>query len=230
MEALVCRLDPANSSLPRLDARAALMEGRHEQAAAALLELLKKEKDKEQRQEFLVLYLDSMSAADKVLEGYQSAPDAEAAFMYLTGGDEEEGAVDPDQLKRLLELHRRRAPQDPWGAYQAALQLQGEGKHDAALEELRKAAALVKKTPDEDGEAGVAQSIRYQQIVTVQEAGRGMEAYDSIPPADETFRTLADAYQRDESQTEDLLALIARHRVVRPRDPWLDYYTAVVDM
>lgn len=171
--------------------------------------------------EYFHEYLGSMALADRGVEAYLAADDRDEAFTYLTRGfEDEEAFVSDEALAALIALHRQRKPDDPQLDYFSGLLLLKQGQFAAAEDMLTKAEANAVDTELED----LARSSRLEAIYR---QGEITEAYAAAgeDPAD-TFRELAWLCDR-RRDWKGLGELIALHRKNQPRDPWLDYFTAL---
>lgn len=104
-------LEPDDPQIAYYDAHRQWEAGDYDAAARGLLAALPRVEDENRRALFVDYYLDSMTEAGRLLDGYRRAPDAEYAFWYLSDrlASESRG----DELARLVRAHRRRRPDDP---------------------------------------------------------------------------------------------------------------------
>src|SRR5262249_52293384 len=142
----------------------------------------------EERTRRVETFLSDMLAAGKMLEGYQAAPDARKAFRHLAGELQEEGRL--EELNQLVEAHRQRYPDDPWGAYYQGEILLEKKAWDRAVQVLGEA---WKKATKED-----RQVIRWSYITALYRAGRTLQAYAEVEPPKDTFNQLANLLIADQ--------------------------------
>jgi tetratricopeptide (TPR) repeat protein len=160
---------------------------------------LAKSSVKEKRSELVSEFLSDMVAEGKLLEGYQSAPDAREAFRQLA----DDLIGDWDDLRRLLDAHRAGNAEDPWLAYyQAEAHL-----HEQAWEKAAKVLAEEWKRNPKDAR----DAIRGDYVFALYKAGHWQQAYAEIEPHKETFTQLANLLANDRKGSE-LEALVRLHR------------------
>ncbi len=189
----------------------------YEQAAELYRQVLAIETDEDRKDRAEERFLDAHVHTGDVLAGYAQAPDPRAAFEYLTSGFEDgEVSIAPDQLRALLAAHRERDPDDPGIPAAAAALFEDEGNYAAAAEAFEEAARL-----DED----MAESYRDSRVRCLAQMGRALEAYQQIPPAERTFRTLVETLSSG-SRQRALAEVIEAHARAFPDDPWLAWARA----
>ncbi|MHC4402908.1 MAG: tetratricopeptide repeat protein, partial [Planctomycetota bacterium] len=225
MGRLLAKIAPGTATAAYVAGLAEEIEGNFAQAARRFHTALTDETDADKREQYLGRYLSAMVSAGRCVEGYLSAPEPTAAFRHIVewhGPPDDE--ISEETLAALLKEHEKKQPEDPRIHYCRGMMLAGEKNYDEAQAEF---AAGMAKTDDED----LLQSLRYQRIWAMYHAGRTLEAYGTIEPADETFRDLAEYYEFDSSpgRIAELESLVKAHRARCPDDPWLDYYAAVVE-
>ena len=213
---------PARSYVAGLAAEA---DRDYARAAVQFQQAFTEESDPDKREQYVWRYLDVMVSAGQAVDGYLAAPDRAAAFEYLADFYSS-GELDlpEEDFSRLLRVHRESYPEDFWGYYYQGVLLAEQEKYDEAEEEF---AACMTRTDDEE----TLGALRYERVWAFYRAGKGMEAYEKIEPAADTFQQLAGYY--DEAGSADQIALlkslIEAHQAGHPEDPWLDVYAAVVE-
>ena len=185
----------------------------------------------------LTAYLFAMMRADKVLDGYAAVPAEHARRAFRTLADELEDELfdddgkEPPQLKQLRDLiaaHRTRSDGDPWLAYFAGT-IHRHAKEYALAEKAfaEGAAKLEPRKPDPDDGPNArdwdADRFRSRRVDCLFRLKKGLEAYKTVGPADDTFRELARMYDTDKD-TAGLDKLILAHQVADTGDTELTYW------
>src|SRR5262249_44694849 len=146
----------------------------------------------EKRSELISEFLLDMLTADKPLEGYEAAPDAGEAFHQLAGGLLEDDHW--DDLRRLLESHRRDHADDPWLAYYQSKVHQ----HDKAWDKAAKVLGEALKREPEDAR----DTLETSYVFALYKTGHWERAYAEIEPHDQTFTHLANLMANDKKGVE----------------------------
>jgi predicted negative regulator of RcsB-dependent stress response len=242
-DALVDGLLAANPSDPRAlgeDIRRKVTAGKFAEAAKVLARGLKSP-DRGDAEAVLRSYLYAMLGADRALEAYAAAPAEHARRAFRTLADEleddlsdqEEDAA-PVKLKQLNELiaaHRKHAADDPWlwffeGAiHQHARDYErAERAFAAGAAKLPPRKAAAPDDPDGDDEDEGTQ-FRTRRVECLFRLNKGLDAYRTIGPANDTFRQLAHLYDAGKDYT-GLEKLIAAHRAGDANDPEATFWQA----
>lgn len=212
-------------------ARAAFLQGivaqadeRHDEAAGFFKLAFQREIDDEVREEYVNRFLDAMSAAEKVVTGYEQAPERDAAFEYLMIGiDDDEPGLTRENRRALIDAHRPHSPDAPPLHYQAGLLLDEDDDFDGARHEFN---AAIEASGDTD------ESTRYRQALVglLHRKGRDVEAYQTVPPVNDTFQQLVTLHRwGDDSEPLDLLKEVYRlHLSANPTDGWLDFCAVII--
>jgi uncharacterized protein HemY len=206
---------PDDVEVLRYRYRLKVRQGQVAEGVAGFKAALAKQKDEAQRKRTVEEFLSDMAAAGQALEGYRAAPDARQAFEALAGD-----LLDEDNLaglRRLLEAHRARHPEDlGLLRYAGELHLKEEawGKAAEALGQVWK------KGPDE-----LRNRYRWQYVYALYKTGKGPQAYREVGPRNETFSQLAHLLVGDRKGAE-LEELLAAHRAHAGPGPDLDHYEA----
>jgi hypothetical protein len=194
-------------------------QGQHDRAAAEFQRAAAAEFRPDKKEQYFHQFLEAMTDAGKIAEGYAAASDPQAAFDYLTSGwEEHESDLTNAQLKELLAAHARRVPGDGHADFLAGQLHMREG--DYALAEAKFEAAIDKAADDEQ------EYYRSEQIEALYRLGRSREAYQRHGQTPSAFRSLARLMESD-GQWDELRDLIAQHRRVHDDDRWADYYAAL---
>src|SRR5262249_4207695 len=120
------------------------------------------------------------------------------------------GKNNQEQLQKLLALHEKRHKDDPWLLfYRGELHLQN-GAYEKADQAF---AAAMGKPLDLQQE----ERFRSRRVFARYKGGKGLSAYNDIPPRKKTFDQLAWLYSGDRN-AKGLLTLIEAHRRVEPKD------------
>lgn len=223
MVAVVERHDPESARWNFVQGLARQTDEDYEAAAALFLQAYSAETDREVQNRYLYYYLFATTQAGQPLDAYRNAPDPASAFLYLTDAyDRGEWGVTRETVEGLMEMHRERAPDDPWIVYYTGLFLAEDGEHDAAADVF--STGMV-QTEDEN----ILATFRYRLLAALFEAGRGLEAYRTVEPPAEAFRQLAGLCRWNEDFA--LLAeLVKEHTARQPGDEMLDLYRAILLM
>jgi tetratricopeptide (TPR) repeat protein len=175
----------------------------------------------EKQDEYVVRYLNTMTAAGRMLDGYRSAPDPIQAFRHLADhfispiNDDEDRL---DRLWRLIAAHRQLKPDDVWLDYYEGEAYRAEGDYEAA--DRSYAAGAAKAQDDETREA-----FRTTRVAARLEAGKWLSAYQEIGPRKATFDQLAQSFASRE-MPQELSELIAAHQANDPNDAVLPAWQA----
>ena len=182
----------------------------------------------DKRLQVLNSYLFDMLGADRAVEGYAAAPDADARGAFRLLADELEdyfldGDGDSDkstrQLRELVAAHKKRVPNDPWTGYFEGTLLQHAKKYEEAGKKFAEAQAAYRKAKpaakekEKDWEADRFRSRRVACLLALKQ---GPKAYAEIGPVEDTFLQLAHAYEHDKNW-EALEGMIATHRTEHAR-------------
>ncbi|MBI3863710.1 MAG: hypothetical protein HY290_17610 [Planctomycetia bacterium] len=216
--------EPDSARAALAQGRMASAEGEFERAAGFYRTALERNHDDESREEYLSAYLDAMTAAGKAREAYEQSPDQKAAFRHLVGGtgdddDRDDSNLPPETLRALCDAHRASHANDPWLHYQDGLNFERESNTEAAEREFR--AAI------EHGEEAELPLFRGALFSLLDQAGRTLDAYTGVFPADESFPRLVQIH-RWKHVAGDLEEVCRRHRETHPGDPWLDSCAAIL--
>jgi predicted Zn-dependent protease len=218
LEALLeahARNDPDGADAPLFRCRLNIRQDQTAEGIALFKEALAKAKTDEKRDEIVGDVLPDFVGAGKAAEGYQAAPDAKKAFLLAADQLMEEGRL--EDLPRLVEAHRGRAPADPWLAYyQGEVFLEAKA-WDKAVQVLKEG---MKAAPKDQQD-----SFRWKYVFAMYKAGRALDAYNEVEPRDKTFTQLAGLLAGDQKGAE-LEALIDAHRPNAGDHPDLWFYAA----
>jgi tetratricopeptide (TPR) repeat protein len=234
---------PDSPSARRLEAYQRQVTGDLEGAAELYQALLAGPADQQTREACQEAQVGMSAELGQEVEVYQSAADPAAAFETF-GYMADEGEIADVAMRKIVELHRERFPDDVDGVLRAARLAIDDLRPDEAERLLR---ALIEKrdpadetaeldaeqetTEQEDAEQYDAEQSDTEQDATRQRAiallasalhgaGRWREAYESWPPRRERFSQLAWECQ-SRHQWSDLRALVDLHRQHEPGDPRL---------
>jgi tetratricopeptide (TPR) repeat protein len=223
----VAGLEPDSTRTAYLTGLVAQNDGNYDDAAAQFQIAFQRDSDDEEfRKNCVRRFLDVMSAADKQVAGYEQAPDRREAFEYLLSGSEDgESSLALAERKALIEVHRLNDPDDPQVHYQAALVLQEEHDFDGARRELASAIECASGDDERDHFRSVLVNFLHQ-------AGSDVEAYQTVAPADETFRQLIQIHRWDidSAEVEQLQELHRLHQAANPQDGWLDLCNVLIQI
>jgi predicted Zn-dependent protease len=156
----------------------------------------------------------SLLYAGQPVEAYEALPDTEDTFRVICNRLVSERQ--PDNLEKVCALHAERKPDDPWLAYFRAEVLVLRGECDAASAALRP--LLSQELPE-----GLRDSCRDEFLISEINAGRPLEAYRTVPEAEDAFLTAANRLVQ-EGNADDLEKLVALHEQRQPDDPYLTYF------
>ncbi len=184
-------------------------------AVVLLKSALAKETQEDARGRLLSQFLRDMVDADRALEGYEAAPDADKAFQEVAYDLMDAGAW--DELCRLVEVHRRRQPNDPLLDYFTAQLHVESGAWDQAVQVAREG---LKRAPEH-----LRVSLRSTCVFAMYKAGRGLDAYRESDDKKREFSHLADMMVNDRKGAE-LLALAEAHRREAAGDADVLYFEA----
>jgi tetratricopeptide (TPR) repeat protein len=204
-------------------------------------QFLKEAVSDENRTQILNTFLFAMLGADRLIEGYTRIPDRYGAQAFRLLADElEDDLLDSDPenirpratqlLQGLIEVHRKRVPDDPWLSFFEATLLQQAKEYEQAERKYAAGQALYLKTvkkPAGNQKDPSADRFRFRRVQCLYALKLGMKAYEEVGPPKETFRQLAYAYSNDKD-TENLEDLIRIHRSALPDDPNVTYWTAEI--
>jgi predicted Zn-dependent protease len=209
------RAEPGDPVAARYRYRLKVRQGRPGEAVPLFQAALARVKDEKQRGQMVVEFLDDMREAGKMLEGYRAVPDARQAFEALA-----DGLVDPDHLpdlRRLLEAHRQRQPDDPrLQFFMGELHLE-EKAWDKAVKAFSR---WWQKTPED-----ARKSLHWKYVLALHRAGKWKQAYEHVGPRNETFAQLAYLLYADK-KGQPLQELVAAHRPHAGADPDLLFHEA----
>jgi hypothetical protein len=183
-----------------------------------------RETDADRKSRYTMKFLDAMTADDQALAGYQQAPDPQAAFEHLLSDDDDEGSsLRPAVQQALIDAHRLRFPDSPKLHYQAGRLLQETGDDEEAEREFK--AAMATATDDDD-----RQQSRSALVELLRQAGRDVEAYQTVAPSGDTFRQLVQSERWSEGTEKlDVLKELDRlHQATYPNDGWLNFCEALI--
>lgn len=206
---------PNSIEMLRFRCRLLIRRNKTTEGIALFKSTLAKAKDKEKRSQLASEFLWDMTAAGKLVQGYQAAPNASEAFRQMAEGLLEDGRW--DDLGSLLEAHRAGHAEDPWLAYYQAEAHQHDEAWDKAVTIL---SAALKRDPKDARE-----SIQTNYVFVLYKAGHWQRAYREIEPHNKTFTQLANLMANDKKGAE-LEALIRVHKPNAGDDPDLPYYEA----
>jgi tetratricopeptide (TPR) repeat protein len=195
------RTDPKDRDVARYRALRKVIGGELEAARALLRDGLAAQPDRDQRMNLLDQFLFDLIDSGKVLDGYRAAPDPVVVFQVLASDLREEGRL--EELRQLLDLHRREHADDLWiGVYAALLDLHDQ-HWDQAAQGL---GAAWQKAPAE-----VRDRIRPDYALALYRASTALEAYHKVEPGSQVFAQLSGLLIADKRGPE-LLALVETER------------------
>jgi tetratricopeptide (TPR) repeat protein len=181
--------------------RLKIKQSRTEEAAVLFRSVLAKPLHDSKRQQIVTQFLYDMVDAGKALEAYQAAPDGDKTFQRLADDLSSQGRT--DDLRRLLEAHRKNSPEDVWLKYHTANLHVKEKAWDEAIGILKQ--ALKEAPPDANWR------FRNLYVLALYKAGKVLQAYQEVEPRKETYLQLAGLLLHDRKGAE-LEALVAAHR------------------
>jgi len=197
------------------------IDEQYEAAAAHYRIAWEAEPDEERQNHYVENYLDAMSDGGQAVVGYENAPDPSHAFLYLAEGyEEQESLISRDDLVPLVAAHLRRTPDDPWAHYYQGVLWREDSRFDEAVEQFR----MALKNADEEY---LQTWWRNELAQTLLDAGHLQQAYQTLEPPADAFRSLAEHCHGWENY-EMLVRLVELHRAVEPHDELLDHYEALV--
>jgi predicted Zn-dependent protease len=184
-------------------ARVELLRGRVDEAVGLYKQALAREPNDQIRRGYTNGFLLDMAPAGKALEGYRAAPDAAAAFRTL-GGDLAR-LHRKDELRRLVEAHRQREPNDRWLRYYEGELLLEEGRYA----EAEKVFAAGPGPSDRGAQTSFDNRRQYALV----KAGKATSAYAEQGPGKKAFDQLAWVCEgaKDGKQLEELVKAHRRH-------------------
>jgi predicted Zn-dependent protease len=200
------RIDP---EYPPVDYFLSLMKaraGHADQAVPLFKSSLAKQPDADKRRNYRKGFLKAMASIGKFADAYAAVPDGREAFRILAAEAMER--YRPDELSRLLKVHRKKHADDPMlPLYQAEVYVQ-EGRY--ALADRTFAAALVKPADEE-----TLKRFRASRVLTRYHTGHVLSVYREIGPRRDTFLQLASLCFDDENDAT-LQALLEAHAKNEP--------------
>jgi tetratricopeptide (TPR) repeat protein len=209
------KADPGNVDVPCFRYRMKIRQNQVAEAVALFKAALARPAPEDKRREMVSDFLGIMAEAGRPLEGYRAAPDAGQAFQVLAGELMEQARW--QDLRRLVDAHRGRHPDDAWLAlYTGELHLADKAWDQAA----RVLAGGWEKAPEE-----LRQRLRWNYVTAMYRSGRALQAYAEAEARKEVFDQLAGLLATDKRWAE-LETLIAAHRPHAGDDPDLFYHQA----
>ncbi|HET6882097.1 MAG TPA: hypothetical protein VFI31_18165 [Pirellulales bacterium] len=160
----------------------------------------------------------SLLYAGKPADAYQAMPNGDDTFLAICNRLVSEG--DADGLDTVAALHAERQPDDTWLPYFRGEALVLRGKYEQAV-------ALFKPMLEADLSAGARASYRNEYLSAEINAGHALEAYQTVPDADEAFLKAANQLLGDRN-SDDLEKLVALHAERQPDDPYVVYFRGEV--
>jgi uncharacterized protein HemY len=209
------RAEPDNPRLLLYRCRLKIRQEKVAEGVALFKTAVSRKMPPEQQQQMVHEFLGDMLEAGQPLAAYQAVPDAKAAFAFLAARLGAQAAL--EDLRRLVQAHQARQPDDPWLAYYTADLHLKDKAWGQAVQVLREA---WKKAP-----ADIQGSFRWKYVYALYKAGRALEAYAEVEPRDGTFNQLANLLLGDRNGAQ-LEALIEAHRPHAAEDPALLFYAA----
>src|SRR5438128_829030 len=172
-------------------------------------------KQPQDQRSLLSSFLFAMLDAGLLLEGYQAAPDADAAFQILALDCVDNNRI--EHLRRQIAAHRARRPGDPrLTAYTAAVLLADKQWQEAAA-----LLAPIVKNPPED----LRFRVQSDYLRAMSKSGRAVEAYTQADEPKSTFVQLANLLASDKEWAK-LAAVVAARRAHAEEDAELLSYEA----
>jgi hypothetical protein len=208
--------DPESIDVLRYRIRLKIRQNKPSEAIALFQAAVAKPLPDEQREEILSDFLTELAEAGKLVEGYRAAPDANAAFRILAEDLQERGR--PEDLRRLVQAHGERSPDDPWLALFQGEVFVEENAWDKAAQAFQRGLAAAPE--DLHGR------LRERFLFVACKAGRQLQAYEETKPRNETFSKLADYLAWDKKGVE-LEALVKAHQPRAAEDPEMIFYEAL---
>jgi hypothetical protein len=190
-----------------LEARAQILAKAPDQAIPIFLKAYEKQKDPNFRKGYVNQFVQEMAEAGNGMAAYEKAPDRLVAFRNLaqtfTSGKK------PDELEKLLEVHTKQHPNDPYCKFYRAEMHLLRGEMAEADREISAARALADRSNDWEFRNGFIR-IRIK-------AGKTVAAYRELKPSRQTFATLA-MQCIGEKNARELQGLIDAHSKADPGD------------
>jgi hypothetical protein len=209
------KTDPDDADIVRYRCRLKIQQQQWADAVALFKAGLAKEPQQAQRKQAASDFVFAMLDAGKPLEGYQAAPDAQAAFQMLAAELLDMDRL--DELRQLIDAHRRLHPADDRLAlYTGLVHLRRQQWNDA----VRVLGAAWRMAP-----ANQRITLANDYVFALCKAGRPLDAYAQVEPRKNTFAQIAHLLIQDK-KLADLDALIAAHRPHAGNDPDLFYFEA----
>ena len=216
MLAFLEKREPDSSRLIALQAEMAERDERVDEAIALYRQAIASEQDADLRDQLMRSLANVLLGNGQVLDAYQVWPDANRGFHHVMDSwYDDDLDVKFLDVQAVIDAYRRTGPDDPWLEFYTGALLLRHRKYDEAAQRFTTAIAQADEYDRE--------YFRDSQLLAFHKAGRSLDAYQTIPPADETFVDLADRCIWDR-QPDMLAKLIAAHRLKSPDDDWLDYY------
>jgi predicted Zn-dependent protease len=208
---------PNSFELLRTQARLKIKQKQVPEGIVLFKAALAKQPPKVQRDRMVAEFLSDMVAAGQTLEAYQAAPDAGQAFAILA--PQLRSRSNGNELRRLLDAHRRQQPEDCWLSYYAGQLNVEEKAWDKAAAQF---ADGWKKAPDESRE-----TFRHSYVHAMYMAGRALQAYRDVDAddRDEVFEQLVNLLSVDKKAAV-LDALLNERSKDNPGDPDLLFHRA----
>jgi len=229
--------DDPDSTFQR--ARAELLRERFTEAGRLLRDAIARQQDARKRQDYSTNFLLDAVDVGKPLEGYRVAPDPDAAFRLLAEellndifdaseaqrfpvedrlNGKRELPILKDDLRRLIEAHRKNRPDDALLHLYAGELHRVEGRYDKAEEAF--AAGMSQPLNEE-----MRQRFQHLRVFARYKAGKGLSAYADFEPRRQVFDHLAGLFLADKDG-RGLEALVAAHRKADPKDDSLPVWEA----
>ncbi len=213
------RHQPDSEELLRYRCRLAIRQGKTGEGVRLFQTLLARQKQPEPRKQVVSAFLSDMVEARQALAAYRAAPEPRQAFEELASELLDEGLY--GELRRLVEAHRTRVPDDPLLAFHAGHVFIEEGKWEEAARVLDQGW----KRAGED----LRKRFRWMFVRALYKAGQGARAYDEVAPRNDTFAQLVYLLIEDGKGAE-LKRLVARHRKRAGEDAGLLFHEARAEL
>ncbi|HPF37471.1 MAG TPA: tetratricopeptide repeat protein [Phycisphaerae bacterium] len=212
---------PNNVDVLRIDARRRMRRSQWKEASDILSKAIGLAGEEDIRASSLrALYYEAMVEQGKEREAVERMPDTASAYHDVASllawdiGDGNTEAI--GRLTALNAWYAESHESDAWAAYFQASVHHANGDEDAAIAAFARAHQLA---TDPQTAAMIAPAWR----VSMYEAGRIDEAYDTIPPQRDTFDELG-MYLFAAEKYDAIRALIKRHRERHPDDTEIQFY------
>ena len=183
--------------------------------AARVIEEGWKKAPKDERDSLRWRYVYALYKAGRGMRAYIELEGQKEVFQQLANllVTDKKGA----QLQELIASHRRRAADDPDLLYQ-------EARAKILTHQPGEAASLIKRAYEQQPFGQKRNSYVTGFVVTMQEAGQGLEGYRDAPDKAIAFQTLARnlTYAR---KADELRQLLDEHARTYAADPWHAFYT-----